>query len=80
MQILKVIEDFIEDRDLVCVNDRGTGTRVNITAATESELDITLMSNPLAGVSNWEVWTATTVGNYHYPVLCSVGERVKVGL
>ena len=36
------------------------------------------MSNPLAGVSNWEVLTATTVGSDHYPVSCLVGERVEV--
>ena len=40
----QVIEDLMDERDLVCVND-GRGTRVNITAGTESALDITLVSN-----------------------------------
>lgn len=73
----KVIEDLMEERDLVCMND-GRGTRINITTGTESVLDITLVSNTLAGVSNGGVWTASAVGSDHYPVLCSVGERVEV--
>ena len=40
----QVIEDLMDGRDLVCVND-GRGTRVNITAGTESASDITLVSN-----------------------------------
>lgn len=59
------------------MND-GRGTRINITAGTESVLDVTLVSNTLAGIGNWEVWTASTIGSDHYPVLCMVGERVDV--
>lgn len=73
----KVIEDLMDERDLVYMND-GRGTRVNITTGNESASDITLVSNPLAGVCNWEVWTAATVGSGHDLVSCSVGERVKV--
>lgn len=36
------------------------------------------MSHPLAGVSNWDVWTATTLGSDHYAVSCLVGERVEM--
>ena len=75
----KVIEDLMEDRDLVCMND-GRGTRVKITTGTESALDITLVSNPLAGVSYCEVLTATTVGSNHYLVSCLVGKRVEVSV
>ena len=38
----RVIEDLMDDRDLVCVND-GRGTRINITVVTELALDITLV-------------------------------------
>ncbi len=71
----RVIEDLMDDKELVCLND-GRGTRINITTGNESALDITLVSNPLAGISNWHVWNDTTVGSDHYPVSCSVGERV----
>ncbi len=33
----------------------------------------------MAGNTNWEVLTATTVGSDHYPVLCSVGGKLEVG-
>ncbi len=69
----RVIEDLMDDKELVCIND-GRGTRINITTGNESALDITLVSNPLAGISNWHVWNDTTVGSDHYPVSCSVGE------
>lgn len=35
--------------DLVCLNV-GWGTRVNVRAGTESAIDLTLVSNSLAGV------------------------------
>ncbi len=65
----------MDNNSLVCVND-GRGTRVNITAGTESALD--MVSSSLASVSNWDVWTDTTVGSDHYLVSCSVGGRVAV--
>ncbi len=54
----RVIEDLMDDKELVCIND-GRGTRINITTGNESALD-------------------TTVGSDHYPVSCSVGERVEI--
>ncbi len=73
----QVIEDLMDERGLVCMND-GRGTRVNMAAGTESALDITLVSNSLAGISTWEIWVASTIGSDHYPVLCMVGERGEV--
>ncbi len=73
----RVIEDLMDDKELVCIND-GRGTRINITTGNEAALDITLVSNPLAGISHWHVWNDTTVGSDHYPVSCSVGERVEI--
>lgn len=49
--------------------------RINVKKGKESALYLTLVSNSLAGVSNWEVWTSSTVGSDHYPVACSIGER-----
>ncbi|KAK7877307.1 hypothetical protein WMY93_031957 [Mugilogobius chulae] len=50
-----VIEDLMEERELVCLND-GRGTR----------------SEPM------DIRADTTLGSDHYPIICSVGERVKV--
>jgi len=68
----------MDERELVCLND-GRGTRINVSTGKESVSDITLVSNTLAGNSNWEVWTSTTVGSDHYPVFCSIGQRLEVG-
>ncbi len=50
----RVIEELMEDRNLVCMND-GRGTRINIKTGKESAIDLTLVSNSLAGVSNWKI-------------------------
>lgn len=73
----RVIEDLIEERDLVCMND-GRSTRFNLTTGGESVLDLTLVSSSLAGICSWEVWIKDTVGSDHYPVSCSIGERKEV--
>ncbi len=75
----RVIEELMEDRNLVCMND-GRGTRINIKTGKESAIDLTLVSNSLAGVSNWEIWKNDTVGSDHYPVVCSIGERGEIRL
>lgn len=67
----------MDECELVCLND-GMGTRCNVVNGTESVLDLTLVSNVLAGVSQWTVRTDTTVGSDHYPVFCSVGGKVQV--
>lgn len=52
-------------KHLVCLND-GSGTRINFRDNTESEIDLTLVSNSLAGVCLWQV--KTTIGSDHSPV------------
>lgn len=62
--------------DLVCLNV-GWGTRVNVRAGTESAIDLTLVSNSLAGVCSWEVFRGTTVGSDHYPIVVEVNLSIK---
>lgn len=62
--------------DLVCLNV-GWGTRVNVRAGTESAIDLTLVSNSLAGVCSWEVFRGTTVGRDHYPIVVEVNLSIK---
>lgn len=61
----------------MCLNG-GRGTRANIAAGTESALDITLVSNTLAGTGNCDIFKSSTIGSDHYPVFCMLGERVEV--
>ena len=68
----QVVEDFLEESGLVCVND-GQGTRYNCTNNTESALDLTLVSDNLAGVCSWNVLQESTLGSDHYPILVKIG-------
>lgn len=52
----RVIEELMEEKELVCLNN-GRGMRINVVTGDESVLDITLVSNMLAG----ERWGAITV-------------------
>lgn len=47
-----VVEEFMEDNGLVCMNG-SEGTRYSSAHNTESVIDLTLVSNDLAGVSMW---------------------------
>lgn len=51
----QVVEELIEERELVCFND-GRGRRIDPRMGMESVLDLTLVSNNLASMCNWEVW------------------------
>ncbi len=66
-----VIEELMEIKDLVCLND-GRGTRINVRTGTEAAIDLTLVSNSLAGISVWEVFRETTIGSDHYPIAVEV--------
>lgn len=66
-----VIEELLEEKGMVCVND-GRGTRIDVGTGNTSVLDLTLVSRNLAGICEWEVADDTTVGSDHFPVLCSV--------
>ena len=75
----KVIEEIMEDKNLVCLND-GRGTRMDIRTSNEAVLDLTLVSVSLAGISNWEVLTGKSLGSDHYVLVCSVGGRGEVNV
>lgn len=67
-----VVEEFLEEMDLVCLND-GRGTRIDVGRGVESSIDLTLVSEKIAGVTTWEVLDNTTIGSDHYPICCEIG-------
>lgn len=66
------MEKFIEDQDLVCLND-GRVTRVDVARGLVSPVDLTLVSKQIARVSKWDVVHDATVGSDHYPIICEIG-------
>lgn len=66
-----VIEELMEIKELVCLNDGG-GTRVNVRTGIKSAIDLTLVSSSLAGICLWEVIRETTIGSDHYPITIEV--------
>ena len=56
------VEEFIEANGLVCIIN-SKGTRYNSVHNTESVIDLTLVSNDIAGVSVWEVKNHSPLGN-----------------
>lgn len=65
-----VIEEVMERNNLVCIND-GTKTRMDVNSGRESAIDLTIVSNALGGIINWEVLNCT-VGSDHFPILSSI--------
>uniref|UniRef100_A0A8C2HUK7 Uncharacterized protein n=1 Tax=Cyprinus carpio TaxID=7962 RepID=A0A8C2HUK7_CYPCA len=63
---------------LVCLND-GRGTRINVRTGTESAIDLTLVSNSLAGVCLWDVNREMTIGSDHYPIVVEVNLSIEEG-
>lgn len=63
----QVVEDLIEERELVCLND-GRGTRIDVHTGIESVLDLTLVSNNLASKCNWDM-EESSMGSDHYPIV-----------
>lgn len=66
-----VIEEVMEMKNFVCLND-GSGTRVDVRAGAESAIDLTLVSDSLAGIFSWQVLKETTVGSDHYPIMTMI--------
>lgn len=60
-----IVEEFMEEKELVCLND-GTGKRIDIARGTESTVDITLA---IAKKCRWEVRKERTMGSDHYPII-----------
>lgn len=66
----EVIEKIMEDMNSVCIND-GSGTRIDVHTGNMSALDLTLVSNEMAGVCECEV-QKDTIGSDHCPIFIEV--------
>lgn len=71
-----VLEEFIEEEGLVCLND-GSATRVYVSRGTESAIDLTIVSRNVADKCGWEILKDTTIGSDHYPIRVQVGMEVQ---
>ena len=67
------IEEFMDDNKLICLNDARC-TRYDAYHGTESALDLTIVSDQIAGVSQWEV-KGSLLGSDHYVIWLSVGNQ-----
>lgn len=65
-----VVEDFLDDFGLVCLNDGGN-TRFDVAHGTESAIDLTIVSNQLAGVCTWKVIDCA-LGSDHYVIMTTL--------
>ena len=71
-----VMEELMEIKNMACFND-GIGTIINIRNGTESAIDLTIVSDSLAGLCSWNVIKGTTIGSDHYPIVSEVGVRIE---
>ena len=71
-----VLERFLEEEELVCLND-GSGTRIDVSRGTESAIDLTLVTRNVADKCEWEVLRENTVGSDHYPIKVHIGVEVE---
>lgn len=60
----KIIEEYMDEHNLVCLND-GRGTRFDVGRGTESAIDLTIVSEQIAGSSQWEVFNDNSMGSDH---------------
>lgn len=65
-----MVEQLLEDKGLVCLNDRR-GTRIDARRGLESSIDLTLVYELIARVTNWDVFE-NTIGSDHYPIVCEI--------
>ena len=70
-----MLEEFVDDNCLVCLND-GEGTWYNNISNTESVLDLAFVSSAIAGISTWNVDKETTIGSDHFPIMIKVGPGI----
>uniref|UniRef100_A0A3B5QAR3 Reverse transcriptase domain-containing protein n=1 Tax=Xiphophorus maculatus TaxID=8083 RepID=A0A3B5QAR3_XIPMA len=68
----QVIEELMGMKNLVCIND-GRGTRINVRTGMESVIDLTIVSDVLAGICEWFIDKNSTIGSDHYPIIIRVG-------
>ncbi len=73
-----VIEDLIDDRLLVCLNN-GSGIRMNLVRHVTTSSDLTLVSAHLARSSDCKVSNISTVGSDHFPMSCSLNIKAFTG-
>ena len=71
-----IVEEFIEDKGLVCVND-GRGTRYDCVQNKESVIDLTMTSNEIASITAWEVLNKTLMCSDHYPINVKIGVELQ---
>lgn len=71
----RVVEEFMEEQALVCLND-GKGTRFNIKNLSTSCLDLTIVSGAVALECQWEVLEQSTSGSDHFPIICDIGLEI----
>ena len=64
------LASFIEDKNLVSLND-GSATYIS-SAGASSALDLTITSPDVAAKCNWSVVSTTTLGSDHHPVITSL--------
>ncbi len=67
-----IIEDMLDWGGLVCIND-GSYTRVDLSRGIYSMLDLTLVSESVAGKCDWKVINQSTVGSDHFPISSTIG-------
>jgi len=71
-----VLEEFIEEKELICLND-GTCTRIDISRGKESAIDLTFGTRNVADKCEWEVSRGNTVGSDHYPIKVYIGVEIE---
>ncbi len=78
----EIIEDMLDWGGLVCINDGSYTRRENmfslyqkfpISKGRHSVLDLTIVSESLAGKCEWKVLDHSTIGSEHFPICSKVG-------
>ncbi len=70
----EVIEEFMEENSLVCLND-GNSTRIYIIRGAMSCLDITIVSASLTGKC---IWSVSKDNSDHFPVICEIQNKIQI--
>ncbi|KAG5832008.1 hypothetical protein ANANG_G00286560 [Anguilla anguilla] len=67
----QVVEELLDGKHLVCIND-GRNTRIDVNTGKESVIDLTLVTNTLARLCEWDVYQEGTIGSDHYPIYSKI--------
>ena len=67
----EIVEEMLDGQNLVCVND-GRGTRIDVNTGKESAIDLTIVTNVLAPLCEWNVYKKGTIGSDHYPIYIKI--------